>query len=110
MIAFKDFFRLCNEHPWAYIALLINFGVVFVNGYTDGPSAIATSVTTRAIKPRLAFLMCAFFNLLGALTIGIFSSAISQLLVVMFHVQLLTLSLGEMQAQMKCYARLPVDF
>ncbi|MCH5179826.1 MAG: inorganic phosphate transporter [Erysipelotrichales bacterium] len=78
MISINDFFRLCNEHPWAYVALLINFGVVFVNGYTDGPSAIATSVTTRAIKPRVAFLMCAIFNLLGTLTIGIFSSAISR--------------------------------
>lgn len=75
----SQFFNLCNAHPWAYIAILLNLAVVFVNGYTDGPSTIATAVTSRAIKPRLAFFMCASFNLLGALTIGIFSVYISKI-------------------------------
>lgn len=75
----SDFFTLCNAHPWAYIALFINLCVVFVNGYTDGPSTIATAVTSRALKPRTAFIMCAVFNLLGALTIGIFSVFINKI-------------------------------
>ena len=78
MFNFYDFFQLCNAHPWAYIAILVNFVVVFVNGYTDGPGTIATAVSTRAMKPRPAFLMCAICNALGCLTIGAFSSAISQ--------------------------------
>ena len=78
-ISIGKFFELCNAHPWAYIAILINLGVVFVNGYTDGPSTIATAVSSRAIKPRAAFILCAVFNLLGALAIGAFSVVISKI-------------------------------
>ena len=78
MLTINDFFSLCNQHPWACVAILINLAVVFVNGYTDGPSTIATAVTSRALKPRTAFIMCAAFNLLGALAIGAFSVYISQ--------------------------------
>ena len=75
----SEFFQLCNAHPWAYIALLINFGVVFVNGWTDGPNSIATAVTTRAMKPRAAVIMCAVLNAIGVVIIGAFASAISGL-------------------------------
>lgn len=75
----QEFFALCNAHPWAYIALLINFGVVFVNGWTDGPNSIATAVTTRAMTPRAAVIMCAVLNAIGVVVIGAFSSYISQL-------------------------------
>ena len=75
----QDFFSLCNAHPWAYIAILINFGVVFVNGWTDGPNSIATVVTTRTMKPRAAIFMCAILNALGVIVIGAFSSYISKL-------------------------------
>ena len=78
MPSFVDFIKLCNAHPWAYIALFINLCVVFINGYTDGPSTIATAVHTRAIKPRTAFILCAVFNLLGALAIGAFSIYLSK--------------------------------
>ena len=74
-----DFFRLCNQHPWAYIALVINLAVVFINGWTDGPNSIATAVTTRAIKPKAAVIMCALCNLVGVAIIGMFSDYISKL-------------------------------
>lgn len=74
-----EFFELCNAHPWAYIALVINFGVVFVNGWTDGPNSIATAVTTRAMTPKAAVTMCALLNALGVVVIGAFSSYISAL-------------------------------
>ena len=75
----QNFFQLCNQHPWAYIALIINFGVVFVNGWTDGPNAIATCVTTRAMRPKPAVIMCAVLNAVGVIVIGAFSSYISAL-------------------------------
>ena len=78
-MSIQEFFALCNAHPWAYIALLINFGVVFVNGWTDGPNSIATAVTTRAMTPRAAVIMCAVLNAIGVIVIGAFSSYISQL-------------------------------
>ena len=76
----QEFFQLCNQHPWAYIALIINFGVVFVNGWTDGPNAIATCVTTRAMRPKPAVIMCAVLNAAGVIVIGAFSKYISALL------------------------------
>lgn len=78
-MSIADFFNLCNAHPWAYIALLINFGVVFVNGWTDGPNSIATAVTTRAMKPKAAVIMCAVLNAVGVVIIGAFSNKISAL-------------------------------
>ena len=74
----NDFFTLCNAHPWAYVALIFDFGVVFVNGWTDGPNAIATAVTTRAIRPKPAVIMCALLNVAGALIIGAFSIYLSK--------------------------------
>ena len=75
----QKFFELCNAHPWAYIALLINFGVVFVNGWTDGPNSIATVVTTRTLTPRKAIIMCALLNAIGVAVIGAFSIYIAAL-------------------------------
>ena len=74
-----EFFSLCNAHPWAYIAMIINLGVVFVNGWTDGPNAIATAVTTRAITPKKAVAMCAILNAAGVIIIGAFAGYISHL-------------------------------
>ncbi|OPA73478.1 anion permease [Paenibacillus selenitireducens] len=40
----------------------------FINGFHDTANAIATSVSTRALKPRVAILMAASMNFLGALS------------------------------------------
>ncbi len=40
----------------------------FINGFHDTANAIATSVSTRALKPRVAVLMAATMNFIGALT------------------------------------------
>jgi phosphate/sulfate permease len=39
----------------------------YTNGFHDSANAIATSVSTRALSPRVAVLMAAVFNLFGAL-------------------------------------------
>ena len=43
------------------LALLFDF----INGFHDTANAIATSVSTRAIPPRVAILMAAFLNFSG---------------------------------------------
>jgi len=48
------------------IALAIGFGVV--NGFNDAANAIAASVGSRALSPRNAIILAAFFNLAGAAT------------------------------------------
>lgn len=44
------------------IALIFDY----TNGFHDAANAIATSVSTRALTPRVALLMAAFFNFVGA--------------------------------------------
>jgi PiT family inorganic phosphate transporter len=48
------------------IILAIGFGIV--NGFNDAANAIATVIGTRALSPRNAIIMAAFFNLAGAAT------------------------------------------
>src|SRR5512145_1591673 len=52
------------------VVLLLILGAEFVNGWTDAPNAIATVISTRALKPLQAILMAAVFNLLGVLLSG----------------------------------------
>ncbi len=49
------------------IVVVFALGFDYTNGFHDAANAIATSVSTRALTPRVALLMAAFFNLLGAL-------------------------------------------
>ncbi|TET18301.1 MAG: inorganic phosphate transporter [Dehalococcoidia bacterium] len=48
------------------IALAIGFGVV--NGFNDAANAVAASVGSRALSPRNAIILAAFFNFAGAAT------------------------------------------
>ena len=50
-----------------YLTGALILALAFVNGWTDAPNAIATAVTTRALSPRTAVLLCALCNLLGLL-------------------------------------------
>ena len=50
------------------VALIIVVALTFdfTNGFNDAANAIATSVSTRALKPRVAVLLAAALNLAGA--------------------------------------------
>lgn len=49
----------------AVVALALSFD--YTNGFHDAANAIATSVSTRALTPRVALLMAAVMNFAGAL-------------------------------------------
>ncbi|MDR1568697.1 MAG: inorganic phosphate transporter [Streptococcaceae bacterium] len=49
------------------VTIVLVLGVIFVNGWTDAPNAIATAVSTRVLSIRFAVWMAAFMNLIGAL-------------------------------------------
>ncbi|BDZ41522.1 inorganic phosphate transporter [Paraoerskovia sediminicola] len=53
----------------ALVVVVVAFalGFDYTNGFHDAANAIATSVSTRALTPRAALIMAAFFNLVGAL-------------------------------------------
>src|SRR5919112_4328571 len=46
--------------------VLVALGFDFTNGFHDTANAVATSVSTRALSPRLAVLIAALANLAGA--------------------------------------------
>ncbi len=46
----------------------MRFSFDFINGFHDTANAIATAVSTKALKPRHAIIMAAIMNFLGAMT------------------------------------------
>ena len=52
------------------VVLIVLFALLFdyINGFHDTANAIATSVSTKAVSPRVAILIAATFNFLGALS------------------------------------------
>jgi inorganic phosphate transporter, PiT family len=50
------------------LVLVLSVGFDYINGFHDTANAIATSVSTRALRPSHAILMSAAANFIGALT------------------------------------------
>lgn len=48
------------------VVIVVALSFDFTNGFHDAANAIATSVSTRALTPRIALGMAAVFNLIGA--------------------------------------------
>src|SRR5881397_3504424 len=48
------------------VVIVVALGFDFTNGFHDTANAIATSVSTRALTPRLAVLIASIANLAGA--------------------------------------------
>src|SRR5881398_3856160 len=49
-----------------WVVVVVALGFDFTNGFHDTANAVATSVSTRALSPRLAVLVAAVANLVGA--------------------------------------------
>lgn len=75
---FPDFLQQLVTNPPLLITVLLVLGVIMVNGWTDAPNAIATCVSTRAIRPKPAVVMAAFCNFLGVLVMSMFSKAVAE--------------------------------
>ncbi|HWK22576.1 MAG TPA: inorganic phosphate transporter [Ureibacillus sp.] len=50
------------------LVVIFALGFDFINGFHDTANAIATSVSTRALPPRVAVLLAAGMNFIGAIT------------------------------------------
>ena len=48
--------------------IFLAIALAFSNGFNDAANAIATAIVTRAMSPRQAVILAAFFNMLGAAT------------------------------------------
>ena len=66
------------SNPALLITVVLIFGVILVNGWTDAPNAIATCVSTRSISPKNAIIMAAFFNFLGVLLMTMVNKAVAE--------------------------------
>ena len=49
------------------IVIFLALGFDFINGFHDTANAIATSVSTRALSPRLAIVLASVMNFVGAM-------------------------------------------
>lgn len=76
-ISFSAFWNGMAGNPILVITLLLTLGVIFVNGWTDAPNAIATCVTTRCMGVRSAIMMSAVFNFLGVLIMTQINSSVA---------------------------------
>lgn len=74
---FMNFWSNLNT-PSGILAFLLALGVVFVNGFTDAPNAIATVVSTRALSMNKACLICAACNLFGLALMCSFNMSVAQ--------------------------------
>lgn len=76
-IGFLEFLRQISSNPILFLTVLLTLGVIFVNGWTDAPNAIATCVSTRAMPARSAILMSAVFNFLGVLGMTLVNATVA---------------------------------
>lgn len=65
------------SNPILFVTVILTIGVIFVNGWTDAPNAIATCIATRAMSPRSAVFMAAIFNFLGVLVMTLLNSTVA---------------------------------
>ena len=75
--SFMYFWEGIFQNPMLLISALFTLGVIFVNGWTDAPNAIATCVTTRCLRPRQAIMMSAVFNFLGVFVMTQINSSVA---------------------------------
>lgn len=65
--------------------IVLILGVIFVNGWTDAPNAIATAVSTRSITPKGGVIMAAIFNLIGVLVMTMLNAKVAETISNMCH-------------------------
>ncbi len=65
--SFSYFIGQIFSSPMLCISACLTLAVIFVNGWTDAPNAIATCITTRCLSTRKAIIMSAVLNFLGVL-------------------------------------------
>ena len=77
-LSLQEFMAGLLSSPLLAVTVLLTLGVIFVNGWTDAPNAIATCVSTRAMGPRAAILMAAVFNFLGVLVMSLINASVAE--------------------------------
>ena len=77
-LSFSFFWNQVLSNPLLMLSVCLTLGVIFVNGWTDCPNAIATCVTTRCMEARPAILLSAVFNFLGVFVMSSVNATVAQ--------------------------------
>ena len=76
-VTMSHFIQQMASNPILLMTVLLTLGVIFVNGWTDAPNAIATCISTRCMRVRPAILLSAGFNFLGVLVMTRINSSVA---------------------------------
>ena len=76
-VSFAHFMAQVVSSPPLALTTLLTLGVIFVNGWTDAPNAIATCVTTRCMPVKPAIIMSAVLNFAGVLVMTHFNASVA---------------------------------
>lgn len=76
-VSFSYFLEQMTNNNMLLVSVILTLGVIFVNGWTDAPNAIATCVTTRCMDAKPAILMSAVFNFLGVFVMTMINSTVA---------------------------------
>lgn len=77
-VSFTEFLQGFISNPAFAITVLLTTAVIFVNGWTDAPNAIATCVSTRSMDADKAIIMAAIFNFLGVLFMTLINTSVAE--------------------------------
>ena len=76
-VTLSHFIQQMASNPILLMTVALTLGVIFVNGWTDAPNAIATCISTRCMRVRPAILLSAGFNFLGVLVMTRINSSVA---------------------------------
>ena len=71
-------FSVMGQYPWLILTFILILGVLFVNGWSDAPNAIATCISTKAMRPQSALIMAAICNFAGLLIMFFVSTSVAK--------------------------------
>lgn len=78
---FTEFFSFSLSEITVLYTVFITLAVAFVNGWTDAPNAIASSVSTRSISMKKAIAVAAVSDFAGAIIIGTLNGNVTETIV-----------------------------
>lgn len=76
-LSLSYFIQEVTSNPVMMVTVALTLGVIFVNGWTDAPNAIATCIGTRSMGVRSAIMASAVFNFLGVLIMTHINSSVA---------------------------------
>lgn len=86
-VSLSFFIEQITGNPVLAITVFLTLCVIFVNGWTDAPNAIATCVSTRSMDVRAAIVMSAVCNFLGVLVMTMINSTVAMTITNMVNFQ-----------------------